>query len=349
MHLQQLIKSFLVIGCICLSINAFSQNDSIRYVKSPYRSEYTPHFELTIFKRGFHKDSLSLALDSLEAKPRTSWSRIDSLNFARISLKTGRLELAEYYFEHLSVDLKNEEKYWYDHLMVHYLKGQFQEGIDVISSESPLIIEYSRMYFFKKIFQAELEQQKDPKWFETNIVFDWLTDTVLLAMDKKSPEFQAKVTKPLRNLEWVLKEIVIYVWDDDQVLAASFREMGHIIYAYFNLSHAYIAYSLARHYNKKDKAILEEVRYVKSRLNQKKYKVPNFRKYFPRVEKGRFEYDVLKEKVIFAQNDTNVYVVPQTMKPSPEPIISFPHQYIVLGGLAFMIILLALILKPRKK
>lgn len=349
MHLQQLIKSFLVIGCVCIAINTFGQRDSISYIKSPYRVEYTPHFELNTFKRGFHKDSLKLALDSLEEKPRTSWSRKDSLNFARISLKTGNLKLSEYYFNHLSVDLKKEETYWYDHLMVHYRKGEFKGGLDVIKKESPLIVEFSKMYFFKKIFQADIQQQKNPDWFETNIVFGWITDTVLLAMDRKSPEFQSKVTRPLRNLEWVLKEIVIYVWDDDPVLAASFREMGHIIFAYFNLSHAYIAYSLARHYNKRDKAILEEVRYVKSRLNQKKYKVPNFRKYFPRVEKGRFEYEVLKEKVIFAQNDTNRYVVPQTMKPPPKPLISFPHQYIVLGGLALMIILLAIILKPRKK
>ena len=37
-----------------------------------------------------------------------------------------------------------------------------------------------------------------------------------------------------------------------------------------------------------------------------------------------------------------------SMKAKEEPLIKFPHQYIVLGGLALLILLLALILKPKK-
>ena len=349
MHLQRHIKQILLVGCIFFSLNVFAQRDTIGYVKSPYRAEYNPYFSLTTFKRGFSTDSLKLSLDSLESKSRNAWSRKDSLRFAQISLRTGNLALSEYYFDHLNVDLESEESFWFDHLMVHYLKKQFKQGLVEINVASPMIIEFSKMYFFKKIFEAQIEQQKNKDWYKTNIVFGWTTDTLLLAMDRKSKEFKNAVTDPLLNLESVLKHIISYVYDNDPVLAASCREMGHIIYGYFGLSQAYIAYSMAHHYNKKDKAIMEEMAYVKSRLNQKKYKVPNFRKYFPRIEKGRFEYDVLKEKVIFAQNDTNVYVVPPTMKPPKKPLISFPHQLIVLGGIALMIILLVIILKPRKK
>lgn len=349
MHLQQLIRTVLFAGCIFFSFKSSGQRDSINYIRSPYRAEYTPHYTLGVFKRGFSTDSLKVALDSLETKDRKSWSHLDSLNFARISLRTGNLELSEYYFDHLKVEPELAESYWYDHLMIHYLKKEYDKGLAEINLESPMIIEFSRVYFFKKIFEAQILQKADPKWYETNVVFGWTTDTLLLSMDRRSAEFKQAVTEPLRNLETTLRYIIAYVHDKDPVLAAACREMGHIIYGYFNLSHAFIAYSMAHHYNKKDKPIMEEMSYLKSRLNQKKYKVPNFRKYFPRVQKGRFEYEVLKERILLAQKDTNVYMVPATMKEKEKPLLSFPHQYIVLGGLVALILMLALLLKGKKR
>lgn len=349
MPLQQLIRTISIASCLVITLNSFGQRDTVKYIKSPYRKEYTPHFELSTFKRGFASDSLKIVLDDLESKPRTTWSRNDSLEFAQISLKTGNIKLSKYYFDHLKIDLKHEEEAWFDQLMVYYVNEDYEAGLQKIIKDSPMILEYSKMYFFKKIFSAQVAQKEDPSWFETNIVFDWTLDTNLMKMDRKSPQFQQKVTEPLRNLEYDLKKIISYVHDDDPVLSSALREMGHIIDGYFNLTHTYIAYSIARHYNKKDKALMGDLAYVKARINQKKYKLPNFRKYFPRIEKWRFEYNVLKEKVILEQADTNKYVIPKTMKKKEEPLITFPHQLIVLGGIAFLIILLALILRPRNK
>ena len=124
--------------------------------------------------------------------------------------------------------------------------------------------------------------------------------------------------------------------------------MGHIIENYLNLSNAFIAYSLGRHYNKKDKALLDDLEEVKLKMTEKKYKIPNFRKHFPRIEEWRFEYKVLKEKVMLAKSDTNEYVTPKTMKPPKEPLINFPPQLIVIGGIFVFLIVLSLLLKVKK-
>lgn len=346
---SQLRINLLLVLLLCLSFNGFGQRDTLRYVKSPYRSEYTPHFKLTQFKRGFSEDSLKIALDSLQSKPKNFWTRTDSLHFAKISLETGNRSLSEYYFDQLKLNVKTEENYWYDHLIIHYLNGEYKKGVNEITQESPMILQYSRIYFFKKIFEAKANQQADEKWYKTHRVFNWDVDTSLHALKKDSPEFQEKVISPLRNLEFVLKKIVAHVHEDDIILASACREMGQIIEGHLNLTHAYIAFSLGRHYNKRDKALLEDLSAVKNRITEKKYKIPNFRKYFPRIEKWRFEYEVLKEKVIYAKSDTNTYVEREAMKEAEEPLITFPHQYIVIGGLAVMILLLALILKPQKR
>ncbi|UKN02819.1 hypothetical protein K6119_04720 [Paracrocinitomix mangrovi] len=349
MHLQQPIKFIAVILFLLWSHLSFSQSDSVEYVYYKYRTEPTPYFTLGEFKRGVSDEKLKYSLDSLELKPRTQWTRQDSLEFARISLETGNMSLSEYYFENLHVDIRKEENFWFDHLMIHYLNEDYEGGLEEIKHESPMIIQYSKIYFFRKIFNAKIGQRDNSKWYKENSVLGWELDSTIKELPKDSEEFNSEIITPLRNLEYVLKRLIVFVHEDDPIIAATCREMGVIIEYYLNYSHAYIAYSLGRHYNIWDKQILENLNEVKSKLSENNYKIPNFRKYFPRIEEWKFDYNVLKEKVMSAANDTNVYVKPETMAPEEDPIINFPHQYVVLGGILLLIILLAIILKPVKK
>ncbi|MCB9223396.1 MAG: hypothetical protein R2780_11755 [Crocinitomicaceae bacterium] len=348
MHLRLLIKSILILFPILFTTQVRAQKDTIEYIHSLYRNEYTPYFKLHTFKRGFSNDSLKLALDSLEARPRNSWSRHDSLRFAQISLRTGNKALSQYYFDQLNTDFGKEEEFWYDELMIYYLNDDFKGGLKKIKEDSPMIMEHSTIFFMKKIFQAKLEQQKNNKWYKTNRVLNWDVDSSYNSLDKESPEFYEAVIHPLENLEFALQKIISYKYEDDPIIANSCAEMGHIIEGHLSMTQAYIAYSLGRHYNKWDKHILEDLKSVKAKMTKKKYKIPNFRKYFPRIEYWRFDYKMLKEQIMEARADTNVYVQPTTMKPKEEPLLKFPHQYIVLGGLLLFIILIALFLKSRK-
>ena len=348
MHLRQRTKWLIFIASLLLSGASYAQNDTIRYVKSPYRAEYTPHFALGKFKRGFSNDSLKMSLDSLETKPRTMWSRHDSLQFAQISLKTGNKILSQYYYDHLKPDVDKEFDYWSDQLIIFYLNKAYLRASNFITKESPMILEFSKIYFFKQIFEAQIAQSKDDKWYKTHSVLNWETDSTLLDLERESPEFMEKVTYPLKNLESVLQKLISYVHEEDAIIASCCQEMGHQIEFYFNFTHAYLAYSLGRHYNKRDKDLLDDLKSVKAKMTERKYKIPNFRKYFPRIEYWRFEYKMLKEKVMFEKNDTTTYVTPNTMKPEKEPLITFPHQLIVIGGIFVFIVILSLILKPKK-
>lgn len=329
-----------------LPVIGYSQ-DTLKYVKSPYRKEYTPHFSFGVFKRGFSNEILKGTLDSLETKPKEEWKRFDSLRFAEVSLQTGNLELAEFYFSESRVDYTAEENYWIDRLMIFYLNHDYQEGLNEIQDASPMILEYSKIYFFKKILEAEIKQEENSKWYKKGHVFEWEVDSSLFDLDKNSELFKEKVLKPLKNLEFVLNKIVSYIHEDDAIIASACREMGHIIEGHLSLTQAFIAYSLGRHYNKWDKDLLADLKNVKSKMTEKKYKIPNFRKYFPRIEYWRFDYEMLKEEIIKSKNDTNTYVIPKTMAAKKEPLISFPHQYIIIGGLAFILLVLMLLLKTR--
>ena len=341
-------KALLAISFLFCFSTVFAIDDTLHYVKSPYRTEYTPYFELGQFKRGFSNDSLKRALDTLESKSRAIWKREDSLTFAEISLRTGNKALSRYYFEALKVRFDSEEKYWYDALMIPFLNKQYDIAQKKIRKESPMVLQFSKIYFFEKIIQAESRQKADEKWFKKGVVLNWKVDTTLNNLDKGSQLFRDKIIIPLTNLQSILKIIIAHVHEEDPVIASTCREMGHIIEAHLSLTQAYIAYSLGRHYNKWDKDLLADLKAVKAKMTEKKYKIPNFRKYFPRIEYWRFDYQVLKEKVIFEKNDTTKYIEPSTMRPRPKANLSFPYQYIIIGGVALFFIVILIFIRTKK-
>lgn len=316
---------------------------------SPYRTEYNPWFKFNTFQRGFRNEPIKLSLDSLEAKPRKWWDRQDSLVFAQMLMKTGNYELSTYYFDNLKVNYVSETDFWWDRLVLHYVQREYNSCLRFINEGKPGLVQFGKVWFFKKICDAKLRSLKDEKWYKTQSVLEWQTDSTLLLLDKESPEFIEKVITPLENLRFVLEKIVRYIHEEDPVIARTCLEMGRIINFYISHTQAYIALSLGRHYNNWDKEILEEIKIVKAQLVQKKYRIPVFRKYFPRIEYWRFDYEVLKEKRIYAKTDTQKRVPPQLIKKSEEKELPINESVILLIGIGLMFVILLLVLKPAKK
>lgn len=346
---MQLIKICFYISVLILSTVGFGQSDSIRTVSSPYKTEYNPWFKLTTYQRGYDSDELKQKLDSLEAKPRRKWSRLDSLNFAQTSLRTGELELSSYYFHHLNVDFDEESEFWWSFMVVNLLNEDYDEGIENLHKNSPGIIEFSKLHFLDRLFIAYRAEKKDPKWHKENSIFKWEVDSTLLQLDKSSPEFEEEVIIPLLNLDEVLKLLIHFIHEDDPILAHACYEMGVILEAYISYTEAYNAYSIARHYNKWDKEIGSALKGAKANLNKKKYKIPIFTRIFPTTKKWRFDYDLLKEKIISERNDTIAKNTPQLLVKQEEKGIGFPTEYTTIGGIFVMFLFVLIFLKTRKK
>lgn len=349
MFLQRLINSFLI-GLICLiSLSSFSQaGDSTVIIQSPYKNEYNPWFKFTKFQRGFAEDSLKHFLDDLEATPRKEWSRKDSLNFARASLQTGNIDLSEYYFSHLNVDFDSEQSYWWDQIMIPILNQDYEGGIESIHKCSPGILEHTKIYFLDRILLAYLAEQKDGKWHKSHSVLKWEIDSTLMGIDKNDERFQTEIIRPLNNLNFVLRHLIHYIHESDPIIARICFEMGTILEQHVSWTQAYIAYSLGRNYNKWDKEILNQIKEVKAKLSKNKYKIPIFRRYFPRIEKWRFEYEVLKEKIILQKQDTINKQHPVLMVKKEENKMPIAPEIIIVAGIGLTFLLVLLFLKTRK-
>lgn len=349
MCLRHIISTLIAtLTIILLSLNSVAQEESQR-AESPYRSEYNPWFKFGIFKRGFKNETLKLHLDSLEAKPKKYWTRKDSLTFADVSMKTGNLELSAYYFDQLSVNFETEENIWWNRLVLHFIDREYNSCLSMIREQEPGIVEYSKFWFFKKICDAKLRSLRDEKWYKTESVLSWEVDSVLLELDKDDPVFREKVITPLENLSFVLEKLIRFIYDEDEVIARTCYEMGLIVDAYISPTQAYIAMCLGRNYDKWDKEILQGMKNVKAHIVEKKYRIPIFRKNFPRIEYWRFDYEMLKEKIIYQRGDTLVKTAPVLMKKKEEKKLTINSQLIIVSGVAIIFLLLLLFLKTRKK
>lgn len=349
MHLRLIINWLLVLFFVNANTVSVCQEEPDFKVDSPYRSEYNPWFKFGTFKRGFKNEIIKESLDSLENKSRNSWSRYDSLKFAQLSMKTGNLELAAYYFSNIKVDFHREEVFWWDRLVLHFIQREYNSCLSMIRNREPGLVEFSKLWFFKKLCDAKLRSLKDEKWFKHESVLSWEIDSSVMILDKDGPEFREKVIDPLENLSFVLEKVIRYIHDEDEVLARTCFEMGVVLDAYVSPTQAYIAMSLGRNYDKWDKEILHGIKEVKSHIVEKKYRIPVFRKHFPRIEYWRFDYNMLKEKIIYERNDTLIRKPPVLIKEVEDKSLNFNTSLVILSGVAIMFFLLLFFLRTNTK
>ncbi|MCH2234438.1 MAG: hypothetical protein MK078_09320 [Crocinitomicaceae bacterium] len=345
MFSQSITKIILLFVLLGWAGYGHSRIDSTNVIRSPYKKERDKFFTFQTFKRGFNSDSLKNELDKLEGRRKDVWSRMDSLHFAQATLRTGNYKLADHYFHYLNPSIKTENEYWWNHIETLLMTDQIRVGLEIMNHDMPGVLQFSEVYFMKKIFIAEIAQKKDVKWYKTHSVLKWEVDTTLNPTDE---DFDINIVQPIKNLDKVLKRIIHHIHEEDPVISRTAYEMAMVMEPYFSKSQTYIILSIARHYNKWDKEILAEIKRVKSELLFDKLKIPNFRTYFPRTEYWRFDYEMLKEKVIESKREKNLET-PVLRVEAEKQELGFDPQIIVVVGIAFVFLSVLIFLRAKRK
>jgi hypothetical protein len=346
MHSVFHIKSILLL-CFGLSIASYAQSDSTDYkIKHTLRKEYSKYFKFEVFKRGLDNKIITNRLDSLSNKPKIDWSRTDSLIFAQTNILARNYKLAQHYYSNLSIDPTQEFNQNIDQLCLGYLSKKYKESILKLDKDYPTIEHNSELYFFKKIFAFQDSTHQKSNWFKSNqsiLTFNIDPNTKVNRKNNK------EIVTPILNATSALKRLVFYVNDNDQIISRAFRDIGYTLENHISLTQAYIAYNIGRNYNKSDKQLIEDLKRIKAKLIKKNYTIPIFRRYFPKTKKGRFNYDILKEKIIKEQNDTIPKHIPNFESKNTNISLPFSIDFVVPVGFLVIFILLLLFLKTKKK
>ncbi len=340
MCLQHITRIFFCLfGLLIFSNHTSAQT----FQMERYDTEYSPYFKFRFFKRGEKSEIIRQELDKLEQIDKVNWTFDDSLKFAEISLKTGNTELAKYYTDHLSSHNPVNWSLLKLSVIICYTQKDIPRTKQLVDMHFKDARFQSEDYFLKKILLSiDPDENADQP-----ILGIW--NEKLTTLRKGSAAYKEKIISPITNARNALEFYVFYIHENDPRLANCFNELGLVLQNKVSLNQAYIAYSIARTYNKKDADILENVKRIKAKHIKRNYNTPNFRKYFPRIEYWRFDYEILKEKIISEKNDTIPKFTPNLVGPTNLIETPFPKDVIIPVGFIILIILILIFTKPERK
>jgi len=330
-------KLFLLV--IAFSNTAIGQ----QFQTSKYNSEYNPYFKFKKFKRGEKSEILSKELDKLKEKKKSDWSLEDSIQFAEISLLTNYVGLSHYYLENIVSQNQNSKKSILLLVMDCYIENDFVTGKKIIANHFNKLDLKDK--YIESIFLARENLQNTDQI--DSLVF-YIEKPYFKTTKKGSKEFESKVITPLLQATEALRFFVKFIHENDPILARAFNEIGLVLENNVSLNQAYIAYSIARIYNSKDKEILENVKRIKAKHVKKNYNTPKFRTYFPRIEYWRFDYDILKEKIIREKNDTIPKFEPPLFAKKKSKNFPFPIDLLIPIGIGAILLLFLIFTRSRK-
>lgn len=284
---------FLLSGVIL----AQKQKD-VKPIYQSFKKEPKSEFSFKKFERGFNVDSLNICFDSLKVKEQYLWDFNDSLTFAIQLLKADKHGSALNIFKNLNPKLiQNKQDFKYlitayqlnDDLdnaasLIDLFKVKFKDDLDYISTQE-------RFIDFK-IYLKNNEINR--KWVNANHILplDFENDSI-----RDDPEVFERVLDVMYKYEKELHYQTNFIFDEDPIVAAIAFDLGVLLEKHFSYSEAYIAFSIARNFDKSNKEVLEHLKETRNYLNDNKYHLPIFRNYFPRKKKGRFELSSILERM----------------------------------------------------
>lgn len=342
-------RIFAICTMILLTGSLFGQTEDVKpkgYKPNPYKplkNEPYQFFKFKKFERHFDLKAIEKTMDSLEAKPRDHWSVKDSISLMKSLAKIKRYDEAYEIYKQVGETRFEISDYETAKDLIYTFKHQSRpdlalETIDYCLEEG--FVDTLSHHWMHSIHEARQNKAVDWRWILDNNILEFPVDTVLPYRKKNDQFYQDSIMVPLEKLDAILKDEVLYTPKNDVIIAEVFYEMGFYLEKVGTSTQAYIAYSLARIYNKSDLKASKRIRIVKDRLIQKKYRVPGVRKLFPKYEKGRFNYEMLKKKVIAAQKDT----IPKEPLPTMKPVEKKDYVPEVSGLLLTMIGVVLLLL-----
>lgn len=339
---MQINRSILILIYFFLtSVSAIAQETEIpRYTPEPGQT-----FEFDEFQRGFPPEEVRKELDKLKAKDKSQWNEEDSLMFAINLLKIGRhLKSAVIFNKIPSPFIRDKE--------ILKFKLMAFERTQNLGLASSLLEELSIRFpedkvqwdVWSRMIQSRNTIKLGNKPDYKNLDFIHITN--LKNLDQES------LLVYLNEIDNLLHFMIHFYEEDDKILAELCYEFGVILKEKVAYTPAYIALYLARNYDRKSNKILDELKEVKAYLNKNKYKIPPFRRYFPKIKEGRFDYEFLKEKKIANKEDSILHEPPQMMVPPEKKKDLLPYnQNLLFGGVFLLMLILVLIFvrTDRKK
>ncbi len=331
-------RFLLYISVFFLGLNSIAQGDP-----TIYKKENLHGFEFEPFERSFM--GVDESMDTLVAKKGADWKYEDSLQFAINIAKLGNYSQAYNFLK--KIPLRYIDNNSAAHLAMIY---QLNQRYDIAEKWlNRFVTNTPELMNAKKIWLHMIQLRKDIRDMKVNLKYETvfkINDAVNYSEEeKKSEKFKREVLYPLEGGELVMRFHIMYVDKRDPVLSKLSWEMGDVIKQHLSLTMAYVAYSLAKHYDGTANNA-KRVKHIKMEIHDAKYEVLPLKNFFPRKKKNRFNLENIKE--LHKEEKVQKHKLPPFEKKKEEPLW-LSKGFIMSAGLVLILLFVILFVKTRKK
>lgn len=258
----------------------------------PPSRENTKYFTFRKFDRQpIPPEFIERNIKQLKKSSFENWTAIDSLYYAYELTYLKNYDHALSYFNKLNTDtLTNNTLVELYHLTLRKT-GRFQTLVNSIDNLIQLQPKKIKVLKIRKRLAEVRLYKRDLDWnLDSKVIFSNLDDSIYHNFKPFSPAVLKKTIPKVKAYDAALRIDTRYSDDTDRVLSKAYEEFGDFLYNSFYASNAYIAYSIARHFDRKNNRIVKKIKKTKERLNKENHLYPSFISLFPKIDDKNTSY-----------------------------------------------------------
>lgn len=304
-------------------------------------NEHRPYYQLKEYPRGYDKDSMLMALDALLNKPIRTWNNTDSLDYLFTLMAIEDYDKAHENFNAFGrINPRNVDEFHLIQFMFSY-KRMFDKALQWLEREKREFPDSREIINFRIRLHKVEEMIIKGNWTdEDSIMFPILNDQRWNSYKKGSDDYLLHTIPLIQSLDIALRNETKFEFNSNRSLAVAFYEYGIFLEKHLSTTDAFIALSIARHYDKFNARITEKYRETRSLMNKRKYIFPSIRELFPKQNKGIFNIKNIRKRRQAEQDS----IIQSTQDPIGLQVDPDEKPSILSGKAASLIILFGLII-----
>jgi hypothetical protein len=227
--------------------------------------------------------------------------------------------------------------------------------MDWYNREAKIYPKNQPQVLIRKRIAIVYQKMANKNWsYRDSLLFPRLADSSWYALKKGSDSYKNQLISRVKTFDQALRIEVMYQLDNNNSLSQAYRELADFLYEHVDYTDAFTAYYCARFYNRKSMHVAKSIKKTKNALREHNFLLPSFRRIFPKEKKGKFNYQILKEKIKQQKLDS---ISAATDRPLPmivtekksEYTLNFNKHLVILGGLILILIFVLVFVKTKRR
>lgn len=287
-------------------------------------------------------------IKQLESKKRAEWNQKDSLFYAYELTYLGNYDKALLYFLGVKTDTIREKQGTQLLQLTLRKTKRYDRLRDVIiqSSDAKKVIELRLRLITVRQFV------EDRTWnFQDSLIFPFLKDSTHYQAVSNLDYLKNQLLPLANDLKAALEYDVLLSDVRDPILSSAFKEYGDFLTKYAYASSAYIAYSIARHYDKRNSTLAKTLRESKRRLDNENYLIPSIREVFGKIRTDYYDFKTYSELDLNSLEDTEKFITFEELmqfKKKPDLIPGIDSEIIYFICIFLLLIGIILFVKSKR-